>query len=121
MWMTLCVLIMIIRPFVTRPTLFNSSAGAFMAAPLISEDMQWVGLAIYQTNEYVYHCDRMVKISLKSTKGSVHFLQANPSAHRLSVGSINFSVPQYLECSDDEVSLGRRRISRSPSLELNFS
>ncbi|WKY06997.1 hypothetical protein Q1695_006854 [Nippostrongylus brasiliensis] len=42
MWMILCIAVMTLRPFVTRPTLYSSSAAAFMAAPLISDDIQWL-------------------------------------------------------------------------------
>ncbi|VDO82828.1 unnamed protein product [Heligmosomoides polygyrus] len=42
MWMALCVCIMVVRPFVTRPLLYNSVVSAFIGAPVISDDMTWV-------------------------------------------------------------------------------
>ncbi|KAK6048644.1 hypothetical protein COOONC_13851 [Cooperia oncophora] len=42
MWMTASVALMIARPFITRPTIYNSAVGAFTATPFISDDIQWV-------------------------------------------------------------------------------
>ncbi|XGW25875.1 hypothetical protein V3C99_006907 [Haemonchus contortus] len=41
MWMVVCVLIMIIRPFFCRPALYNSTFGTFLALPAISDDLSW--------------------------------------------------------------------------------
>ncbi|KAK6035858.1 hypothetical protein COOONC_26637 [Cooperia oncophora] len=41
MWMITSVVLMIVRPFITRPTIYNSAVGAFTATPFISDDIQW--------------------------------------------------------------------------------
>ncbi|EYB86407.1 hypothetical protein Y032_0279g1191 [Ancylostoma ceylanicum] len=40
-WMGICVAIMIIRMFVTRPFIYNSAVAAYLAAPLITDDIAW--------------------------------------------------------------------------------
>ncbi|RCN50074.1 hypothetical protein ANCCAN_03905 [Ancylostoma caninum] len=39
--MVVCVAIMIGRAFVTRPVLYNSAVAAYLAAPVISDDVGW--------------------------------------------------------------------------------
>lgn len=41
-WMIICIGIMVVRPFVLRPVLYNSYVSAFLAGPSISDDMTWV-------------------------------------------------------------------------------
>ncbi|KAK6053093.1 hypothetical protein COOONC_09401 [Cooperia oncophora] len=38
MWMLICVVIMLIRPFFCRPALYNSLLGTYQALPFISDD-----------------------------------------------------------------------------------
>ncbi|KIH66992.1 hypothetical protein ANCDUO_02676 [Ancylostoma duodenale] len=43
-WMVVCVVVMIGRPFFTRPFLYNSAVAAYLAAPVISDDTSWLFL-----------------------------------------------------------------------------
>lgn len=41
-WMAASVVVFIVRPFVTRPMLYNSHAAALLFAPVIIDDLDWV-------------------------------------------------------------------------------
>ncbi|VDL69999.1 unnamed protein product [Nippostrongylus brasiliensis] len=42
MWMLFSVLLMLVQPFTKRPVPFNTAMSAFMASPMISDDIEWV-------------------------------------------------------------------------------
>lgn len=39
MWMALCVTIMLVRPFVSHPILYNTKISSFLTAPVITDDL----------------------------------------------------------------------------------
>lgn len=38
----MCLALMTVRPFVTRPVLYNSAVAAYIGAPVITDDIGWV-------------------------------------------------------------------------------
>ncbi|KAK5986648.1 hypothetical protein GCK32_002929 [Trichostrongylus colubriformis] len=41
MWMAICIVLMLIRPFFCRPAFYNSTAGTYLLTPFISDDREW--------------------------------------------------------------------------------
>lgn len=38
---------MVLRPFITRPLPYNSVVAAFIGPPVISDDLEWVGVLFF--------------------------------------------------------------------------